>query len=296
LNFSVILFNKDTIYTEINENWIEIDNLIIDQMIISELDFSLYSSGKCKINLEYFFVKHICGQVEKFSDDLLIHAINSSFKKSYNNIDILDSPLQSEFILNSYLNSNKKDFILKLIPTKINSNRDSDLQINHINKNSFEAILNTSHDLNDIDINITESKDSLTNSSPHEIQKEDPPKISFLNEKSFNSQMVCEIIPYDENNCIENDFLEKKRGDNFCEGFFISGIPIYEPEILKDSNELNSECGHRNCSFLPAYEPEILFRYPEKDFTNFELTSTVSYMIINFVLILSIYFYYNSAF
>lgn len=259
-------------------------------MINSELDFSLYSSGKCKINLEYFFVKHICNQDEKFSDDLLIHAINSSFKKSYNNIDILDSPLQSEFILNSYLNPKKEDFILKLIPTKINSNRDSDLQINHKNKHSLEAILNNSHDQNDIDINITESKDSLTNSSPHEIHKEDPQKKSFQNEKSYNSQIVCEIIPYDENNYIENDFLKKKRGDNFCEGFFISGIPIYEPEILKDSNELNSECGHRICSFLPAYEPDILFRYPEKDFTNFELTSTVSYIIINFLYIIQYIF------
>jgi hypothetical protein len=274
LNFSVTLFNKDKIISEVKKEWIEINKLINNQPIYSELHLPF--GYKSLINFEYLFMKEKSEPENNLYYDLLIQPINSPLNNTKENIyRCLDSPLQSEFILNSYLNSNTEDFSLKLIPTKITSddfNRESNLQINHLKKDSSSRLTysNNQHDLD----YIADSIDSMTNSSPHEVLKEDKPKLSFLYEKSLNPQMICEIIPYEENSLINSE-IEKKRGENFCEAFFISGIPLYDPEITEYSNDLNSECGHRNCNFLPAYQPDILFRYPEKDFSNFELTSTV---------------------
>jgi hypothetical protein len=75
---------------------------------------------------------------------------------------------------------------------------------------------------------------------------------------------------------------DKKLGDNFCEAFFISGLPLNDPKVINESVNYTSPCGHEECSLMYGYKPEVLYRLPKRDFKNFELNNTV----INFILFL----------
>ena len=69
---------------------------------------------------------------------------------------------------------------------------------------------------------------------------------------------------------------EKKKEDDretFCEGFFIASFPQKEGQVIENSQSFPADCGHTECSSLPAMMPEIVARYPLKDTKNLELNN-----------------------
>ena len=69
---------------------------------------------------------------------------------------------------------------------------------------------------------------------------------------------------------------EKKKEDDretFCEGFFIASFPQKEGQVIENSQSFPADCGHKECSSLPAMMPEIIARYPLKDTKNLELNN-----------------------
>jgi hypothetical protein len=85
----------------------------------------------------------------------------------------------------------------------------------------------------------------------------------------------------DSRQFIEPEFLtinnnyEKKVGENFCESFFISGLPYIGSRLINKSEEYIPPCSHGDCAILPAFKPDILFRYPENNSKEFELNNSV---------------------
>ena len=55
-------------------------------------------------------------------------------------------------------------------------------------------------------------------------------------------------------------------------GFFVSSFNIDNPQIIENSVDFSSDCGHNMCSLALAIKPEIIFRYPEKDTKDFEIS------------------------
>jgi hypothetical protein len=69
---------------------------------------------------------------------------------------------------------------------------------------------------------------------------------------------------------------EKKKEDDretFCEGFFIASFPQKEGQVIENSQSFPADCGHTECSSLPAMMPEIVARYPLKDTKDLELNN-----------------------
>ena len=69
---------------------------------------------------------------------------------------------------------------------------------------------------------------------------------------------------------------DKKKEDDretFCEGFFIASFPQKEGQVIENSQSFPADCGHTECSSLPAMMPEIVARYPLKDTKDLELNN-----------------------
>ena len=66
---------------------------------------------------------------------------------------------------------------------------------------------------------------------------------------------------------------EEVKNESFCEGFFIASFPKENGKVENDSEEYKSDCGHKECSSLPAMQPEIIYRYPEKDTKELEINN-----------------------
>lgn len=93
-------------------------------------------------------------------------------------------------------------------------------------------------------------------------------------DNTSNINKNSNVIMYEK---IEMDVdFEKKKGDNLCESFFISGISPNKPSLIPNSGEFCSSCQHLSCNFLHAYEPEILYSFSQKQVKNFELNESVS--------------------
>ena len=61
--------------------------------------------------------------------------------------------------------------------------------------------------------------------------------------------------------------------NSFCRAFFIASFPKKNIQIIKNSEETSADCGHYECSLMPAFEPEIIYKYPEKDSKDLELNN-----------------------
>ena len=66
---------------------------------------------------------------------------------------------------------------------------------------------------------------------------------------------------------------EEVKNESFCEGFFIASFPKENGKIEENSDSYKSDCGHKDCSSLPAMQPEIVYRYPEKDTKDLEINN-----------------------
>ena len=67
--------------------------------------------------------------------------------------------------------------------------------------------------------------------------------------------------------------LKESKRETFCEGFFISSFPFKNASVIEKSQSFPAQCGHEECSKLPAMKPEIIMRYPLKDTKNLEMNN-----------------------
>ena len=103
-------------------------------------------------------------------------------------------------------------------------------------------------------------------------------------EKQESQEEIESEIPVEENylkgTSYEQYLLKKKQDkkkeddrETFCEGFFIASFPQKEGQVIENSQSFPADCGHKECSSLPAMMPEIVARYPLKDTKNLELNN-----------------------
>jgi len=103
-------------------------------------------------------------------------------------------------------------------------------------------------------------------------------------EKKESQEEIESEIPVEENylkgTSYEQYLLKKKQDkkkeddrETFCEGFFIASFPQKEGQVIENSQSFPADCGHKECSSLPAMMPEIVARYPLKDTKNLELNN-----------------------
>ena len=65
---------------------------------------------------------------------------------------------------------------------------------------------------------------------------------------------------------------ESVVNNTFCMGFFITSFNMDNPQLIENTTELDSDCGHNLCTNSLAIKPEIIFRYPQKDTNDFEIS------------------------
>lgn len=126
------------------------------------------------------------------------------------------------------------------------------------------------------DINVTPPKTlrsykTLAHSEPN-LNKNNHRNLTLDDDDTFIEAQLTDIQPN----------YEKKLGENFCEGFFISGLSLTDPKVINESVNYTSPCCHEECSLMYGYKPEVIYRLPRKDFKNFELNNTVKINYMNF--------------
>ena len=165
---------------------------------------------------------------------------------------------------------NNTSFNINNDKNKINNFKENNNNINNNEKNkNIETDINESSNLN---INkIQDEKINESNNKPNKKVFNSPPlttKISsnFPNNISINEDEIGEIF-------IESNIIpETVVNESFCMGFFMTSFNLENPQIIENSLELYSDCGHNMCNLASAITPEIIFRYPKKDTKDFEIS------------------------
>jgi len=63
--------------------------------------------------------------------------------------------------------------------------------------------------------------------------------------------------------------------ESFCSGFFISSLPFSDNVIIEDTDGRKSNCGHKECTAMPAYNPKVLFSHSKVDNSKLEISNEV---------------------
>jgi len=64
---------------------------------------------------------------------------------------------------------------------------------------------------------------------------------------------------------------KKPDRETFCEGFFISSFSKSNGKVIEMSSSFRPDCGHFECSELPAMKSEIIYKYPLQETKALEL-------------------------
>ena len=112
------------------------------------------------------------------------------------------------------------------------------------------------------------------------IPQNKPQDSNLLYSKTLTPQSIQKVSnPQQIINNTKDIFLtpieipEEVKNESFCEGFFIASFPKENGKIEENSDSYKSDCGHKDCSSLPAMQPEIVYRYPEKDTKDLEINN-----------------------
>ena len=179
---------------------------------------------------------------------------NNNIKKLNSNIIANNSNATNTNNINNNLNNNINNNLNNNINNNLNNNINNNLN-NNININQEEKIKET---------NNTQPENNIFN-SPVIIGKTS----SKLFTPSNNQNEVDEIGQI---------FLNLKQipetvvNDTFCMGFFITSFNLENPQMIENTNELLSDCGHTLCTNALSIKPEIIFRYPKNDTNDFEIS------------------------
>ena len=67
-----------------------------------------------------------------------------------------------------------------------------------------------------------------------------------------------------------------KNNNTFCKAFLAVSIPHQNFHIIENSEGQVPNCGHEECSELPSIEPEIIYKFPEKDAKDLEISNVAA--------------------
>ena len=185
----------------------------------------------------------------------IINQINSSSNNKKDN-EISPSVGKPQVINNNNLESNNKE----LENYEIISDDDM---------NNENIIINTNLNIN----KIKEEKNNVKKSNSNKIVTSTPQKTKKISQNYQNSMNFQNDKDEIGEIFLETDLIpETVINETFCMGFFITSFNIKNPQIIENSKELSSECGHYFCTISQAIKPEIIFRYPQKDTKDFEIS------------------------
>ena len=190
-------------------------------------------------------------------------------------------PSNNVFNIIEKLNKSRNDDenCLRKVQTINYSKNNASFNINN-DKNKKSNIKENNYNKNNIEIDFNEN----SNLNINKIQEE---KANEFNDKRiFNSPPVTSKISANipSNIILQNEdeigeiFIESNLipetviNESFCMGFFMTSFNLENPQMIENSLELNSDCGHNMCTLASAIKPEIIFRYPKKDTKDFEIS------------------------
>ena len=75
----------------------------------------------------------------------------------------------------------------------------------------------------------------------------------------------------------ETKLNSETKTNSFCKAFALSSIPKKDFKIIEETEGETAYCRHEECSKLPAIEPEIIYKYPEKDTKELEISNIIAH-------------------
>ena len=158
------------------------------------------------------------------------------------------------------------------------NNTITDNKINNVNKNTNNIMNNKTNinsNVNNNDINSNLNIDKIQEENINESKKievnsplapRSTPIYASLSTNNQNEDEIGQIF------IASNVIPETVINESFCMAFFMTSFNIENPQIIENSSELSSDCGHVLCTSALAIKPEIIFRYPQKDTKDFEIS------------------------
>ena len=115
------------------------------------------------------------------------------------------------------------------------------------------------------------------------LKKDDTKKNEFLENRIKTNTVYITKNTNTKKEKVEEVLLEEipisldTKLNSFCKAFIVSSIPKDNMTLIENAEEEKSSCGHEECSHLPAIEPRLIYKYPEKDSKELEITNNLGY-------------------
>ena len=180
---------------------------------------------------------------------------------------------------------------------------------NYVKNNSVEKNLGSSNDLSKsfysnnpknksmFDFWSNSAQNSSEDKNDGEIYETDIESDDFSN---INYQLLEDNYKYnDTNNIYSKEYLsslkhEDYEYDTFCQSIIISGLKPTKANLMKNSNNFPSICGHNECSQYLSFSPSILYSYQNKNCSEqIKISDLISELIFPFGI--KVCFLFNST-
>jgi len=130
------------------------------------------------------------------------------------------------------------------------------------------------------------AQNSSEDKNDGEIYETDIESDDFSN---INYQLLEDNYKYnDTNNIYSKEYLsslkhEDYEYDTFCQSIIISGLKPTKANLMKNSNNFPSICGHNECSQYLSFSPSILYSYQNKNCSEqIKISDLISELIFPF--------------
>lgn len=171
-----------------------------------------------------------------------------------------------------------------------NTNANANAINNNTTKNNSNTIFNKTKTINiqsninnNLNINQEEETISESNNTPKASNKNNlynSPSTTLRTASTFSNLSNFSNFSNNQNEFDEigeiflnsESIKESVVNNAFCMGFFITSFNMDNPQLIENTTELDSDCGHNLCTNSLAIKPEIIFRYPQKDTNDFEIS------------------------
>ena len=138
--------------------------------------------------------------------------------------------------------------------------------------------------INDTEKLSQNSNKQLKKKGPIKSPKKTETKPKSLEKKVKNKRTYSTVIKNNKKEIIEEVILEPiqvktdEKINSFCKAFVASSIPKQDIKIIENTEGEKSCCGHEECSQLPAIKPKIIYKFPEKDSKELEISNVLSFI------------------
>ena len=252
--------------------------------------------GDVKENLSSLDVNNI-----SYKRRFTIFNSNKNKVHTLKNIDNMNK--SKEFNLNTFNNNENDNFSRKRYSIKVSNNKplfNKEKLINFSPKEVHKISIKKSNspknnNLNAKSIN-SKNKNPFTNDKEknnfiHQnpkkktinLKKDDIKKNEYIENRIKTNTVYITKNTNTKKEKVEEVLLEEisinsdTKINSFCKAFIASSIPKDNMTLVENTEEEKSSCGHEECSHLPAIEPRLIYKYPEKDSKELEITNNLGY-------------------